>query len=311
MKILHLCSRYYWEHKMSRVRFHSIDAIAHHPEVTLIKSGPGWEGFKNCTQSQDKYRPDIIVWYKPLDMPGYEGVTVPTCLRYNEMWDIKGTTHEILESKSKLIICHHENDIKHYNNVDGPFFQNIPHCAERTVFKDYGITKDLDIQLIGLINPAVYPLRSRLKSIVEKRMVPKYGTKFRVMPHAGGRVNNVDVQVINYAQQLNRAKINITCSSRYEYALAKYSEVPLCRSLLAADIPGENRDWYNSWMCVIDRNSTDDQIADLLQLYLNDDTLRESKTLTGYEENLEHRTQENYADLFVSICKNIGKVIHD
>lgn len=310
MKILYLCSKDHWDHKMSRVRFHGMDAIGRHPEVELTKSGPGWEGFVNCKQAQDKYNPDLIVWYKPLDMPGYEGVTVPTCLRYNEMWDINWTTNEILKSKSKLIICHHENDINNYGSVNGPVFKHIPHCAEKMVFKDYCIDKNIDIQLIGLLNPAMYPLRSRLKNIVETRMVLKYGTKFRMMPHAGGRVDNVGAQVINYAQQLNRAKINITCSSKYRYALAKYSEVPLCKSLLAADIPRENMNWYAKWMCVIDKDSTDEQIVDLLLLHLEDDVLRENKVLMGYEENRRHRTQENYADQFISISKKfIDKVI--
>jgi hypothetical protein len=253
MKVLHLCSKYFWDNKMSRVRFHSMDAIGRHPGITLIKSGPGWEGFVSCKQAQDRYKPDIIVWYKPMEMPGYVEVSVPTCIRYNEMWNVERTSDEIVKTKSKIVICHHENDIKNYGHIKNSKFFHNPHCAEKEVFKDYNITKDIDIQLIGVICPEFYPLRTKLKIIIENIMIPIYGAKCRIHPHPGYRINDTKEQVIRYAKQLNRAKINVTCSSKFKYALAKYSEVPMCKSLLIADIPDENKEWYNSWMVAISK----------------------------------------------------------
>jgi hypothetical protein len=286
---------------MSRVRFHSIEAIARYPGIELIKSGLGWEDFIDCKQIQLKYNPDLIIWYKPLEMTGYERVTVPTCLRYNEMWDVKHTTNEILTSKSKLIICHHENDIKNYSHIEGVKFYHNVQCAERKIFKDYGLNKDFDVQVIGAIRPLIYPLRSRLNELIETQIVPKYNVKYRLLTHPGYIINNVDNQVVNYAHQLNRAKINITCSSKFNYALAKYSEVPLCKSLLLADMPGENQDWYKKWMVLLENDFSDKRIVELIVSLLKDNKSYEEKVTIGYEENIKNRTQENYAKKFMKI----------
>lgn len=299
MKILHLCSKFFWEHKMSRVRFHGIDAISRHPDVTLIKSGPGWVGFKDCVSSQQEHSPDLIVWYKPMEMPNYDKVTVPTCLRYNEMWDIEETTKEINQTKSRIIVCHHNNDISKYNHISNSIFINVPHCAEKSIFKDYGLNKNFDLQIIGLINPDIYPFRSRLKSLIENKIVPKYKIKYRLLNHPGGRIDDVNGQVINYAKQINSSFINLTCSSKFLYALAKYSEVPLCNSLLAADLPDENKDWYKNWMCVLNRSYSDDEIIDTLMYYLENKSAISEKVCKGYSENIKIRTQENYAEYFV------------
>lgn len=306
MKILHLCSRYLWEHKMSRVRFHSINAIGRHPEVELIKSGPGWEDFENCKQVQDKYNPDIIVWYKPMEMLGFEQVTTLTCLRYNEMWDIKFTSDEILMTKTKIVICHHKNDIKNYNHIKSAKFVHNPHCAEKNIFKDYCMPKDIDIQLIGVISPEFYPLRSKLHNIIITKMISN-GIKYRILPHPGYRIDNVDDQVINYARQLNRAKINLTCSSKYKYALAKYSEVPLCKSLLIADMPNENKDWYNKWLITVSMSDSDSKIIEILNNYLINNSMRKEKIDIGFNENIRFRSQENYAEKFIKIVKDYLK----
>lgn len=303
MKILYLCSKEYWNHKMSRVRFHAVDAIGRHPDIDLIKSGPGWEGFTDCKSEQDKHNPDLILWYKPLNIPGYESVTVPTCLRYNEMWDITWTTEEIVKSKSKIIICHHNNDIKNFNHIKSAKLFHNPHCAEKTIFKEYSSTKDIDIQIIGVISPEFYPLRSRFKNIIETKMVPVSNPVYRLLPHPGYHIEDVNAQVMNYARQLSRAKINITCSSRYKYALAKYPEAPLCKSLLIADKPDENNSWYDKWLVSISPSDSDDKIIEVINTYLKNDSLREEKIKIGYEENLRLRTQENYAENFVNIIK--------
>lgn len=303
LKILHLCSKEFWDRKMSRVRFHSIEAIGRHPEIELIKSGPGWNDFESCKKSEDRYKPDLIVWYKPMQMPDFHLVKTPTCLRYNEMWDINYTSNEIILTKSKLIICHHHNDIKNYDHIKEAIFYHNPHCAEKLIFKDYGMTKDIDIQLIGVISPEFYPLRSKFHEIISTRIVPKYGIKYRILQHPGYRIQDVKSQVINYAKQLNRAKINVTCGSKYRYALAKYSEVPMCKSLLIADMPDENKDWYKKWLVYVNKDAPEDLIINHIMIHF-DPNIYNEWVKKGYDENIKYRTQEKYAERFVNIIKD-------
>ena len=128
MKILILCDKKHWMHKMSRVRFHAMDAISRHYRIEAIKDGPNFPGWKNVQTSVTRYKPDFIFWYKPMEMPGYDKVKVPKIIAYNEMWHIENTTEEITKSKSDIVICHHQNDIRAYRRE---FFLVSIHCCHR------------------------------------------------------------------------------------------------------------------------------------------------------------------------------------
>lgn len=300
MRVLYLCNKQYWNQKMSRVRFHSINAIGRHPEVELIKSGPGWPGFVNAKVDQDKYKPNVVVWYKPLDIPGYEWVTAPKCLRYNEMWGFEWTAKEITQSKSNIIICHHANDISNYTSIKTAEFYNNPHCVEKTIFKDYGLSKEIDVLLVGVLSSTFYPFRAKLNDVLN--MIGGRA-QCKVLPHPGYRIADVNSQVVRYAQEINKSKITLTCSSKYRYALAKYSEIPLCASLLCADVPGECEVWYRSWMLDVEDSMTCEQIAEKILYYVKNDIKRNTLIKKGIEENLNRRTQEHYANRFVQIIK--------
>ncbi len=145
IKVLFLCDIKYWENKMSRVRFHSIDAIFKHKNISGIKDGPGFPGWKNAEYSVKKHSPDVVFWFKPLDIPGYDNISVPKIISYNEMYDIQSTKKEIINSKSNIIICHLKNDMINYHNMDKYYnFYNIPHCIEKTIFKNYNENKKYD-----------------------------------------------------------------------------------------------------------------------------------------------------------------------
>src|SRR4030042_4280774 len=303
IKILYLCDKKYWDHKMSRVRFHSIDAIAGHSEVNLIKSGPGWDDFIDAKQIVDKYSPDIIVWYKPLDIPKFDKIeNIPRCLRYNEMWNIKWTTEEIEKSGSNLIICHHNNDIIKYQHIKTAKFFNNPHCANRQIFRDYGLMKEYDVLLMGSLSAVHYPLRARFLKIIRENIPTNFNCK--ILRHPGWTINNVDEQVIQYAMELNKARIVLACSSKYKYALSKYVEVPLCNSLLCGDIPDENQEWYKSWMLEVNNDMSDEEITQKITDYLIDDRKRNILVQKVFLENRNLRTQECYANRFVEIVNN-------
>lgn len=303
MKILYLCDMKYWLHRMDRNRFHSIEAIGRYNDIELIKSGPGWSEFKDVKQISEKYSPDLIIWYKPLDMLGYDLVdNIPKCLRYNEMWDKNWTTTEILKSKSKLIVCHHKNDIENYLDLNNIKLYHNPHCAEKTVFKDYKEEKVYDVLLVGATKESVYPLRYKFINIIEK--LNKEGLNCKILKHPGYNINNIDDQLVNFVKEINRSKIVLTCSSKYKYALSKYAEIPMCGSLLIGDIPNENEEWYRKWIVEVNNNMSDISIMNLIKYYIDNNREREEKIRTALEMNLKDRTQESYA-------KNMAEIIKD
>jgi spore maturation protein CgeB len=47
---------------------------------------------------------------------------------------------------------------------------------------------------------------------------------------------------IDYAKELNKAKISIACTSKYHYTIAKIFEIPACNSVLLCDYTSEMKD---------------------------------------------------------------------
>ena len=309
MKILYLCDKVQYDTKMSRVRFQSMQAISNISE--LVWSGVGWDNYNNDRTVQENINnlygnesPDIIVAYKPLNLIDFYKAKPLKCIRYNEMWDIKSTTNEIIKSGAELIICHHLNDMYNYKHIPSVKFVNISHCAEQTIYRDYGLPKTTDILLTGAIS-SHYPFRARLRNIMVKYLFNK--VKCKVLSHPGGDLTKVHGVILeDYAKELNRAKITLTCSSKYKYRLGKYVEIPMSGSLLAADLPCEDNDFFRQFMLVLDPSWSDDKIAENILKYVYDDNGRELLIQKGLELNKNY-TQEKYAERFTNVVENFLK----
>jgi len=307
-RIVFLCDRKIYTTKMSRVRFHGIDAIKRHPGVWLKKTGPGWKDFCGCKNVDREYQPHLVIWYKPLGMPHYNKIKAPRCLRYNEMWDSKWTKHEIKTSDSRLVICHHFNDIERFNGKLDPKYKLVhnPHCAEKDIFKDYGHSKTIDVLLVGKVSGSVYPLRAKFKRTILKKLRSKgWNATFHQHPsYKKPGEEAIKRQVKSYAESINRAWIGVTDASDFHYALAKHSEIPMCKTLLCSDLPRENQEWYRKWMLYISKDYNADKIVSIIEPYLKDKKKLKALIDKGYTENMKYRTQEDYARRFMHIAQD-------
>ena len=308
MKIVFLCDKKIYNTKMSRVRFDGIDAIKRHPGIDLKKTGPGWPGFVGCGRVDSEYKPDLVVVYKPLDMKDFDKIKSPKCLRYNEMWNVNWTKHEIKTSDSRLVISHHMNDLPRFHGKLDPKYKLVhnPHCGEIQMYHDWKEPKTVDVMLSGTCSPKTcYPLRYKFANRVGN-LLKKKGVKFHIFHHPGYRYKNLeDIKHHRkkYCKAINRAKIAVTCASDFHYALAKYVEIPLCRTALCADLPRENQDWYRKWMIPISNDYNAEKIINIIMPYLKDEQKLKEITELGYQENLKHRTQEEYARRFVFLAE--------
>jgi len=306
MRVLHLVSKKNWSTKMSSVRRLSMIAIGNHEDVELKVTGPGFDGFKGAHKSEVEFKPDIVTWYKPLDIPGHLSVVAPKCLRFNEMWAREATLKEIIQSKTDIVICHHGQEQSIYQKLlPGKKVVHIPHCAEKTIFKDYGLKKDIDVLYTGIASKKFYPLRRKFLEKVQP-ILKKRGYSFQIFKHPGYRLPSLEAikkHTIKYARAMNRSKIVVTCSSKYKYELAKYAEIPMCRTALCADVPGHNQEWFGKWMIVVGQETPAPKIAERIIGYLKDQQSLQMKTDLGWQENLKCRTQEYYAEQFVKVVK--------
>lgn len=311
MNILYLVDKKTYNTKMSRVRFHGMEAISNRPDTNLLIRGKGWKNFSGCKNIDKEYGDkDILVWYKPLDMDGYDKVKKPKCIRYNEMWNKEWTAKEIRKSNSGLVICHHFNDIHKYNGLLNPDkFKLVhnPHCADTRYFKPYfnHNEKNIDVLLVGITSKKFYPLRYKIKKKVLPILKEK-GFNAKLYSHPGyekANLREIDKQVIKYAKTISRSKIVITCASKYKYALAKYPEIAMCRTAICASIPNENKEWYKNHVIGISNELSSKTITNKIIWYLSHKKKLKHITNIGYEENLKHRKQQDYARRFVFMAQ--------
>jgi len=314
LRILYLCQRSTFERKMSRVRFHSMAAIGEVADVTW--SGPGWTNWEDRASVQANVDrlygtaepPDLIVGYKPLEMTGFAETRAPRCLRYNEMYDEEATLAEIRGARANLVVCHHRNDLDRYAWLLRDFnefpiqLSGIAHCAESSIYRDYGLPKTMDALLVGAWNIHMklgqhYPLRDRIPAIFQ-RLAPKY--RCGVLKHPGYDLGDasLDRNSVFYAQQLNAAKICVTCSGVPRSRVGKYVEIPMSASALAADLPDEDHEFFRSFMIVLDPDDPDDVIADTLAYYVEHDAERDALVQRGLTANRIF-TQAQYAARFL------------
>jgi len=269
VKILYLCNKHYWLTKMSRIRFLGIDAIARHPGVELVRDGPGWDGFVDAGDSERRHKPDIVIWYKPLGIPGHANVKAPKALRLNEMYDRTVTSREINDTGTDIVIHHHANeDLPWYRkHCPNTHFINVPHCADPEIFRDYKQPRQRDIVIVGSLNEEHYPFRCRLARVLP-RLMPDRTVYIHQHPgyeHADAYTNRY---LKEYARMLNQSRIAVTCSSKWRYRLGKYSEIPLCHTALAADIPDDGAPLFRTFVIELDPKDSDEEIAARLEHYL-------------------------------------------
>lgn len=307
--ILWLINKDTFINKMSRVRFNSMEKLS---EITkVLYWGLGWDYYDNNLTVNENINSlmnrlnisiDFVICYKPLELKEFNFLKIPKGMRYNEMWDEKWTLEELNSSRPDLVICHHNNDkVRYetglYKNIQyDMYFYHNPHCAEKTIFYDKKQNRPIDILLTGTVGRH-YPFRQRLADILNK-FPKKYNVAIHKHPGylLGKAYTNVYLK--EFADAINKAKICVTCTSKYLYRLGKMVEIPMCGSVLACDIPDQDQEIFKDIMIALDRDATDKQIIDTLVYYLENPNELEKKKKKGYEWSMKY-TQETYAKILL------------
>ena len=308
MKILFLCNRQTYLTKMSRVRFHGIEALS--KIATLRLWGLNWNNYNsNWTVQQNldnmKEKFDIVIAYKPLELKNFKDINPIRCIRYNEMYDINWTLKEIKESGAQLVICHHLNDCEQYQKMNIPDikFVYVGHCAEKTIFKDYNMDYKYDITIAGCLS-SHYPLRNRFL-----RLLPLLQQKYKCHkhPHPGYDLRDAytNKYLIDMAKVINQSKIVLTDTGKPRSRYGKYIEIPMCgKASICGDIPDDKADDY-SYVIEVSNNMTDDEIMNKISYYLDNEDKRIEKVGKGLKFASNY-TQEHYAE---RLLKEINEFI--
>lgn len=311
INIVYLCPKECYNTKMDRNRFHSMCAISKLMNTlggNVTTYGFGWDGFEktqslnyNLKKKFPRVDIDLIIIYHPkstgYDYIGIKDLPIYKCTTYNEMFNTEKIEQEINDFEFDFVICHHSNEMDLFKTkFPSVMFFHIPHCAEMTVFRPLNINKIYDFVVVGNCSKSTYPLRCRFRDIIIPKLINN-GFKCHIHIHPGYVISNAANEnvVKEYVEIINKAKIVLTCSSKYYYLLSKFVEIPMCGTAMVSDMPFDN-DELSKYMITVNMNMKDEEILNKLQQSLHNYTDLAAK---GRTYVMTHRTQEHYANMFM------------
>lgn len=313
MNLLYLVPKRVHESKMSRVRFDQIEAIS--KQMIVHISGPGWSDWDESRSTTDNVAnirvgdgglADVVLAY---EVDGFAGSIIPVMTSYNEAYRIDRVERYVQENKLRGVVFHHANDLTRFPHWDAQGIKrfHIHHCANENVYKDYELPKDIDVLVAGNLSRDYYPFRVRLRDLAW-RVLRKRGYNVVVLKHPGYHLPAPEGTVIreDFARMINRSKLVITCSMRYKYALGKYAEIGLCRSLALADVPDERQEHFQQTVRVVEPWMLDEDILRSAEEILDNEELRVKLTNQAWDLTRQTSTMSWYAAEFLYAASVVG-----
>lgn len=175
----------------------------------------------------------------------------------------------------------------------------LPFGINPEMFKDYGLPKDIRYSLMGLME-GKYPFRQAVK----ERM--KHEEGFVHFAHPGHRTSSRPGLFVHekYATAINRSAISFTCGSELAIPVAKFFEIPACRTLMLAE-PNTDieelgyRDGVHYAAC------SQSNFYEQAKRYDADAAEREAISQNGHDFIHRHHTNEVRAKQFVAAVKQL------
>lgn len=173
-------------------------------------------------------------------------------------------------------------------------FRWLPFGINPDIIRDYGLEKDIPYSLMGLINKQ-YPFREAVLRTMNQ------AEGFVNFKHPGHTTSYQPGMFINdnYAQAINRSKLSFTCGSVLEIPVAKFFELPGCRTLMLAESNADIEELGftdGEHFLACDRNDFYEKAL----YYIERDSERERITDNGYRFVQSHHTNLERAKQFVA-----------
>ena len=229
----------------------------------------------------------------------------PIMNREHECWGYRCLSGFIDANVSIVLLTFaYEIDLYHASFSYNRVIAHSPTIAEPRIFYPPLATKtntaaprDIDVLVVGARHPFVYPIRTRIGDMIQKGLIKNS----LVHQHPGyyfenNTVEQTEAQMHLYAAVLRRAKIVVVDSSRYGYALSKYTEVPLSGALAMGDIPAEREDEFRSFMVEISMSMTDAQIISTIKYWITREEERQARANLGQQIVLNAYTFDHSID---------------
>jgi hypothetical protein len=267
-------SSYYLETELAKhsnlIKWHSDGNI-----LDILNLLPVNPDFILLNDYKSEYRPFIR---------GLKGLRVPHGILMHDL-HYKGSKRNFLiqQEKPALIFCHYRDAFFKWFPEHKDRFVWFPHHVPNDIFRKYNTPKDISFLLIGALYPHIYPFRHMIAQQFHR------DPRFVHYLHPGYGIAGKGMTGVNYAKEISRAKIFLTCDSIHHFPLLKYFEAPACGTLLAAPGSSELADLGfidGETFVAIDETNFKEKV----EYYLQNEALRNSITQKGYELIQERHT---------------------
>ncbi|MFD1065861.1 glycosyltransferase [Oceanobacillus locisalsi] len=256
------------------------------------------------------FKPDFIYFNDYLEngspvITGLKNLRVPFAVGLHDLHFHKPLRKAMIEKENiQHVFTFYRDKFKQWYPEFTSRMHWLPHHAHEDIYQDYQLKKDKNILLTGSVLEDFYPLRA----IMQMRLKNRFD--FIHYPHPGYRKVKADEKNVfvgkEYAKELNRSKIVLTCDSVFKYPLMKYFEITACNALLLASyskelgdlgfIPGVN-------FVAIDELCFEEKI----DYYLNHEAERKQIAHNGMMLTKENHTTKKRAEAFLKEITSILK----
>lgn len=171
---------------------------------------------------------------------GLHSLKIPFAVSFHDLhYKVEARKNLVRKGNIKYIFSHYRDKFFLWYPEFSDKLRWLPHHVNTNIFKDYGLKKNTNWLLMGAVHKDIYPLRTMMLHTMKNMK------GFVYHPHPGYRhFQQKDKAFIGarYAKEINKAKMFLTCDSKYKYPLAKYFEVLASKSLLLAPASKELRE---------------------------------------------------------------------
>lgn len=176
----------------------------------------------------------------------------------------------------------------------------LPHHVPEHIFQDAGLPRTIDVLMSGAMIPRLYPLRCHMLNVLKGR------PGFVHLPHPGVTACHQAVVGKRYARMLGRAKVVLTCASRYNLPLLKYFETLAVKTLLLAPATKELEDLGfidGKTFVAVDKSN----FAEKVEYFLQNEKKARNIAENGYKlVQKKHTTAVRANELVQFIAKVVG-----
>ncbi len=268
--------------RMDKSHYYRYEALCRREGVKLF--GPGLPGYRKGMSVEEAIqmtfgsnRPDVVIHGGDLRdsgiplVAGLDKTDLLTAIELLDTWANPDRTRDFIRRNRFNIALMQEAGphLEFYRrNCPQTEFFWTPNGVNTRLFRDYGLQKDYDVILYGMLELVIYPFRTRLTKLLTNTP----SLRVRHIEHPGYyRVAGAAHPIVagaDLARAINQAWIGIATRSSYNCLLMKYLEIAASGTAVAGNLPDSGRELFKDCIIELQEGMSDATIIGTLQEHL-------------------------------------------